>query len=105
VGERVSSPGGPCDTRSGSRQGGRACRGPILGVRWAARVLAVLEGDVELVPLKPNRCRVTLCVSYAAPFGGPGHQLDRALLHRVAGSSVGSFLARVARSLEDENLG
>jgi hypothetical protein len=62
----------------------------------------VLDGDVELAPLDPDRCRVTLSATYVPPFGELGRQLDRAVLHRVARSTVRSFLARVAGSLEDE---
>jgi len=63
----------------------------------------VLEGDLELAPLGPARCRLTLSASYIPPLGELGRQLDRALLHRVARSTVRSFLARLTRSLEDEN--
>ena len=68
-----------------------------------ARFLPGLEGDVELAPLGPSQCRLTLSCSYVPPFGELGRQLDRALLHRVAQSTLRSFLARVARSIEDED--
>ena len=63
----------------------------------------VLDGDVELAPLGPDRCRLTLSASYVPPLGEFGRRLDHALLHRVARSTVRSFLARMAKSLEDEN--
>jgi len=68
-------------------------------------LLPALDGDVELAPLGPDRCRLTLSASYAPPLGELGRRLDRALLHQVARSTVRSFLSRVARSLEDENPG
>ena len=45
--------------------------------------------------------RLTLSASYVPPFGELGARLDRALLHRVAVSTVRSFLVRVAASLND----
>ena len=80
----------------------------VVPVSWQSSGLSalfpVLDGDVELLPLSPDHCRVSLFASYLPPFGQVGGQLNRALLHRVAQSTVRSFLARVAESLEDENL-
>jgi hypothetical protein len=81
----------------------------VVPVSWESSGLPglfpVLDGDVELAPLDPDRCRVTFSASYVPPLGELGRQLDRALLHRVARSTPHSFLAQVAGSLEDENLG
>jgi hypothetical protein len=63
-------------------------------------IFPMLDGDLELAPLGSERCRLTLSASYMPPFGDVGRALDRALLHRVAQSTVRSFLARVAMSLE-----
>jgi hypothetical protein len=41
-----------------------------------------------------------LSASYVPPLGELGWRLDRALLHRVAESTVRSFLLRLAASLE-----
>ncbi len=62
----------------------------------------VLSGDLELAPLGANSCRLTLAASYIPPLGDIGRALDHALLHRVAQSTVRSFLARVASSLEED---
>ena len=80
-----------------------------MPVSWESSELPglfpALDGDLELSPRDPDRCRVTFSASYVPPLGELGRQLDRALLHRVARSTVSSFLARVAGSLENENLG
>jgi len=76
----------------------------VVPLVWRATGLAgwfpVLNGDLELAPLGSQRCRLTLAATYLPPFGDVGLVLDRALLHRVAQSTVRSFLARVATSLE-----
>jgi ribosome-associated toxin RatA of RatAB toxin-antitoxin module len=61
----------------------------------------VLDGELEVAPLDPERCRVTLTASYVPPLGEVGRQLDHALFHRVAHSTVRAFLDRVADSLEE----
>jgi len=60
----------------------------------------VLNGDMEVAPIGPGRCRLTLSASYVAPLGELGTHLDHALLHHVAQSTVRSFLARVATNLQ-----
>ncbi|HUZ40671.1 MAG TPA: hypothetical protein VMU68_04680 [Acidimicrobiales bacterium] len=76
----------------------------VVPLVWKATGLTgmfpVLNGDLELAPLGSHRCRLTLAASYLPPFGDVGRALDRALLHRVAQSTVRSFLARVATNLE-----
>ncbi|MGO9150950.1 MAG: hypothetical protein ACLP41_04910 [Acidimicrobiales bacterium] len=80
----------------------------VVPVSWQASGLPalfpVLEGEVELLPLNPDRCRVSLFAFYEPPFGQLGGQLNRALLHHVAQSTIRSFLARVAERLEAEDL-
>ncbi len=76
----------------------------VIQVDWRATGLVgafpVLNGDLELAPLGPQQCRLSLAASYLPPFGEIGRTLDRVLLHHVAQSTVRSFLARVASSLE-----
>jgi hypothetical protein len=76
----------------------------VVPLEWRASDLAgmfpMLSGDLELAPLGPQTCRLTLAASYIPPFGDLGRALDRALLHRVAQSTIRSFLARVATILE-----
>ena len=60
----------------------------------------LLEGDLELAPLGPVRCRISLAATYTPALGRFGAQVDRALLHRVAASTVRSFLTQVATNLQ-----
>jgi hypothetical protein len=60
----------------------------------------LLEGDLELAPLGPAQCRISLAATYTPALGRFGAQVDRALLHRVAASTVRSFLTQVATSLQ-----
>ncbi len=72
-------------------------------IRWEAARLPylfpVLDGDLEVTPLGPGSCRLTLHASYRTPLDGVGRLLDAALFHRVAESTVRSFLHRVADNL------
>lgn len=76
----------------------------VIPIVWKATGLTgmfpVLDGDLELAPLGPGRCRLTLAATYHPPFGELGRALDRALLHRVAQSTVRSFVTRLATTLE-----
>jgi hypothetical protein len=77
----------------------------VLPLTWKAVVLPdlfpVLDGELEVAPLDPERCRVTLTSSYVPPLGAVGRQLDHVLLHRVAHSTARSFLDRLADNLEE----
>lgn len=79
---------------------GEVCAVPI---RWEAahlpQLFPVLDGDVELAPLGPDQCRLVLRGSYRPPFERLGRVLDSVLLHRIAESTIRSFLVRVADSL------
>lgn len=76
----------------------------VVPIAWNATgltgIFPLLSGDLELAPLGSQRSRLTLAASYRPPFGDIGRALDRALLHRVAQSTVRSFLARVSTGLE-----
>ncbi len=76
----------------------------VVSLAWGATGLSgifpALNGDLELAPLDAQHCRLTLAASYLPPFGAIGRELDRALMHRVAQSTVRSFLSRVATGLE-----
>jgi hypothetical protein len=90
-----------------------ACRergaGLAVSIRWVAAQLPalfpVLDGDLEFAPIGPSQIRVILSASYDAPLGEFGRRLDRALLHRVAESTVRSFLVRLAGSLGQQPAG
>lgn len=76
----------------------------VVPVSWRSSehpgLFPVLDGDIELSALGPEACRLSLAASYEPPFGEIGARLDRALMHRVARSTVSSFLTRVAALLE-----
>jgi hypothetical protein len=63
----------------------------------------LLEGDLELAPLGPMKCRISLAATYTPALGRFGAQVDRALLHRVAASTVRSFLTQVATKLQSSS--
>lgn len=60
----------------------------------------LLEGELELAPLGPDECRISLAATYTPALGRFGAQVDRALLHRVAASTVRSFITQVATKLQ-----
>lgn len=72
----------------------------LIPIRWEARTLSglfpVLDGNLELTPLDPQSCRIGLSASYRPPFEAVGQWLDRVAFHRVAESTVRSFLTRLA---------
>lgn len=77
--------------------------GLAISIKWEAvhlpMLFPVLDGDLEFAPVGPSHCRVIMSASYVAPLGELGRRLDRALLHRVAESTVRSFLVRLAETL------
>lgn len=85
-----------------------ACRprgeGFVLWLRWEETehpaLFPVLDGDLEVAPVGDGQTRITLSASYVPPLGLVGRGLDRALLHRLAQSTVRSFLTRVRAALE-----
>jgi hypothetical protein len=85
----------------GTRYRGEAS---VISLTWedAQRpgLFPVLDGDLELSALGSESSRLTLSATYTPPLGDFGADLDRALLHHVAQSTVRSFLRQVATSLE-----
>lgn len=79
----------------------------VLALRWEdarrPHLFPVLDGNLEVVALGPAQSRIVLCASYRPPFDGVGRALDQALLHRVAESTVRSFLHKVADALERDD--
>ncbi len=77
--------------------------GLVVPVGWRTIRLQMLfpslEGDLEVAKLGEDRCRLTLSGQYNPPLGAVGATLDRRLLHRVAASTVRSFLQEVAAAL------
>lgn len=59
----------------------------------------LLDGDIELAPVGLLTSRISVDVVYKPPLGGFGARVDRALMHRVAASTVRSFISRIAANL------
>ncbi len=63
-------------------------------------IFPVLEGDLEVAPLGPQRTQLSLSAQYRPPLGFIGRTVDRALLSRVAEATVKNFVERVGNELE-----
>ncbi len=79
--------------------------GVVVPLRWEdARwpgLFPLLDGNLEVAPLGPEHSRVVLYASYRPPFDAMGRVLDQAIFHRVAESTIRSFLQKVAGALQD----
>lgn len=75
----------------------------LRSLSWTASEHAALfpslDGDIELAPLDPEITRISLNVVYTPPLGDFGARIDRVILHRVAQSTVRSFISRIAANL------
>ena len=78
----------------------------LVPIRWEAASLSglfpVLDGNLELCALGDDACRLALSASYRPPLDAVGEWLDRVAFHRVAESTVRSFLVLVASRLGEE---
>lgn len=77
----------------------------VVPMRWVATGAAgtmfpQLDGNLELAPAEAEQSTLRLAGAYRVPLAAVGATLDRVLLHRVAGASVGRFLEDVAADLE-----
>jgi hypothetical protein len=77
----------------------------VVTIAWQVTshpsLFPVLTGDLELANVASGMCRLTLSASYVPPLGELGIALDRALMHRIAQSTIRAFLEGLAKSLED----
>jgi hypothetical protein len=75
----------------------------VLPITWRpaseARLLPVLETDLEVAPLGPARTHLSISARYKPPLGKLGRALDRMLLHRVAEATIKDFMDRAAEKL------
>ena len=78
--------------------------GVLIPVHWwangATHLFPSLDGDLEVMPIGGETTQITLMGRYDPPLGGVGQRLDKMLLHRLAETSVRSFLTRLAAVLE-----
>ena len=76
-------------------------------ITWKASgmpsLFPLLDGDIELAPVGRLSSRVSVDIIYTPPLGGFGARMDRALMHRVAASTVRSFISRVATQLRPDD--
>ena len=76
----------------------------FVPMRWEAAahtgLFPVLDGDLEIARLDEGHCRLAIKASYRPPLEALGRFLDAVALHRVAESTVRSFLVRLAAILE-----
>ena len=75
-----------------------------LAIRWEATgsgggLFPVLDADIRLAPAGEQAITLTLAGVYRPPLGPLGQGLDRALLHRVALTTIRRFAAQVADTL------
>jgi hypothetical protein len=76
----------------------------VLPLTWRAdgaeALFPVMEGDLEVAPLGPNRTHLAMSARYRPPLGTVGRAIDRALMHRVAEATIKDFVDRVAAAIE-----
>ena len=81
----------------------------VVPLSWEAvehpSLFPMLDGEIEVSSLSDGSSRLTFSGSYTPPGGQIGARLDRTLLHRVANSTVRSFLNGVAGTLLAESAG
>ena len=75
--------------------------GTVLALRWQAagpggRLFPALDADMSLTPAGERSARLSLAGAYRLPLDALGAGPDRAVLHKAAGATVRSLLARVA---------
>lgn len=66
---------------------------------FAQKLFPVMQGKVELAPVDHRTTRVTVSGMYEPPLGRIGKELDDALMHRVAESTVKELAESVAEHL------
>jgi hypothetical protein len=66
------------------------------------RLFPSLEGTLDAAWLGTGRTYLALTAQYDPPFGGLGHAIDRALLHRVAEAVGRRFLEAAAERLQTQ---
>jgi hypothetical protein len=75
-----------------------------LAIRWeaigqAGALFPVLDADITVTPAADGTSTLALAAVYRPPLGLVGAGLDRAVLHRVASTTVRTFLSRVAEAI------
>lgn len=75
-----------------------------LPLSWRATgtpaLFPTLDAHIEVAPLGEWRTQLSLSGTYRPPLGAVGRAADRALLHRVAESTVKDLVDRMAAAIE-----
>jgi hypothetical protein len=78
----------------------------MLAISWTAvggpPLFPSMEGTLHAYPCGPQSTRLTLNARYDPPMGALGNMIDRALMHRLAQSTMHDFVLRLAATLTDE---
>ena len=75
-----------------------------LAIRWEGTgpgggLFPVLDADIRLVPAGEHTSVLMMAGWYRPPFGPLGEALDRAILHRVAITTIHRFVAQLAAQI------
>ena len=78
----------------------------MLAVSWTAvggpPLFPSMEGTLHAEPYGSQSTRLTLNARYDPPMGALGNLIDRAMMHRIAQSTMQDFVLRLAAALTDE---
>ncbi len=99
--ERVGVPGLSKLVRVQVRELAWTDRSAGLAIRWEATgpgggLFPVLDADLTVAPAGERVTILALAGVYRPPLGAMGAALDRAIMHRVAGTTIRGFLVQVA---------
>ncbi|MEO8744150.1 MAG: hypothetical protein ABI455_02545 [Candidatus Dormiibacterota bacterium] len=76
----------------------------VIPITWKAtfpeKLFPVMTGKIELAPVDKEVTRLTVSGMYQPPLGRLGEQLDEALMHGVAESTVKELAESIAKRLE-----
>ena len=88
---------------------GRPVRSPnktTIPLSWRATgapgLFPVMNADLIIARLGPDMAQLGFSGSYEAPGGTIGQAIDQALLHRIAESSVKTFVDRIAEAVGNQ---
>lgn len=89
---------------------GRPVRSPnqtTIPLSWRATgapgLFPVMNADLIIARLGPDMAQLGFSGSYEAPGGTIGQAIDQALLHRIAESSVKTFVDRIAEAVGNQS--
>lgn len=78
----------------------------MLPVTWTAvggpPLFPKMEGTLHVDPYGPESTRLTLNATYDPPIGALGDLIDRALMHRLAQSTMDDFIGRLSAAVTAE---